>query len=36
MKRSELISDTRRLIAEGERLQQSPSVVGATGLAAAV
>ena len=28
MKRSELISDTRRLIAEGERLQQSPSVSG--------
>lgn len=26
MKRSELISDTRRLVAEGERLQQSPSV----------
>lgn len=28
MKRSELISDTRRLIAEGDRLQQSPSVSG--------
>jgi len=26
MKRSELISDTRQLIAEGERLQVSPSV----------
>ena len=26
MKRSELIADTRRLVAEGERLQQSPSV----------
>jgi len=26
MKRSELISDTRQLIAEGERLQLSPSV----------
>ena len=26
MKRSELISDTRQLVAEGERLQQSPSV----------
>jgi hypothetical protein len=26
MKRSELISDTRQLIAEGERLQRSPSV----------
>jgi hypothetical protein len=28
MKRSELIADTRRLIAEGERLQRSPSVAG--------
>jgi hypothetical protein len=28
MKRSELISDTRQLIAEGERLQRSPSVAG--------
>jgi hypothetical protein len=26
MKRSELVSDTRQLIAEGERLQQSPSL----------
>lgn len=28
MKRSQLISDTRRLIAEGERLQRSPSIAG--------
>ena len=26
MKRSQLIADTRRLVAEGERLQRSPSV----------
>jgi hypothetical protein len=28
MKRSQLISDTNRLIAEGERLQLSPSIAG--------
>ncbi len=28
MKRSQLIADTRRLVAEGERLQRSPSIAG--------